>query len=152
MAQAGETGPYFSLTHSHGLAIIAVSPEKPIGVDLEYVRPRHALEQIAARFFSAREQATLFALPAVDRLVAFYRCWTRKEAFIKAIGEGLHHPLNQFDVSLASGEPAALLSIRGSADAAKQWSLREVVTESGYIAALAVEGPIHRLICEDPII
>ena len=79
--------------------------------------------------------------------VAFFNCWTRKEAYIKAIGDGLARPLDQFDVSLAPGESAALLNAKGDPQEASRWSLQELVPASGYVAALDVEGHGWRLAC-----
>src|SRR5262245_34273422 len=117
MVDVGSHGLHFNLTHSHAVAIIAVSPGRPVGVDIERVRPDFACAEIAARFFSRREQAMLCDLPADERAVAFFRCWTRKEAFIKLLGAGLSFPLDEFDVSLAPGIPAEILALRGDAAA-----------------------------------
>ena len=137
----------FNLSHSHGLALYAVTQGREIGVDLERIRPDLAIEEIAERFFSAREVAVLLALPERLRPEAFFNCWTRKEAYIKARGEGLTLPLDEFDVSLAPGEPAALLSVRANLHEAARWSLRELAPGPGYKAALAAEGRIWRLKC-----
>ena len=98
-------------------------------------------------FSRASEIATLRALPPSLRKYAFFLCWTRKEAYIKARGEGLSMPLDQFDVSLIPGEPAALLSTQPDSDEALRWSLRELTLASGYAAALAVEGRGWSLSC-----
>ena len=150
LADPHPPGAYFNVTHSQGLAIIAVGRERPLGVDLERVRPEFAVDAIAARFFSAREQEALRGLPSAERPAAFFRCWTRKEAFIKALGAGLSFPLDEFDVSLTPGS-AALLALRGDAAAAARWSLRELAAPPGHVAALAVEGPIGRVIVEEAI-
>ena len=100
----------FNLAHSHELALYAFTRGREIGVDIEYLRALPDADQIADRFFSARENATLQALPASQRRQAFFNCWTRKEAYIKAIGKGLSQPLDQFEVSLAPGDPARLLT------------------------------------------
>ena len=78
---------------------------------------------------------------------AFFLCWTRKEAYIKARGEGLSLPLDQFDVSLVPGEPAALLSTHRNPHEAFRWSLQELTPAPGYAAALAVEGHGWHLAC-----
>jgi len=137
----------FNLAHSHELALYAFTRGREIGIDLERVRAEVACEQIAARFFSPRESATLRALPATVKQKAFFTCWTRKEAYIKARGEGLSLPLDQFDVSLAPGEPAALLNMRGGPMESSRWSLQELILGPGYVAALAVEGHGWRLAC-----
>ena len=139
--EAGENTIRFNLSHSHGVALYAIARGREVGVDLECMRPDFEVDKIAERFFSRREIATLRALPAALRRYAFFLCWTRKEAYIKARGEGLSQPLDQFDVSLIPGEPAALLCTRPDSDEAFRWSLRELTPGAPeYAAALAVEG------------
>ena len=130
----------FNLSHSHGVALYAVTRGREVGIDLEYIRSDLEVEQIAERFFSRREIVTLRALPIDLRTYAFFLCWTRKEAYIKARGEGLSLPLDQFDVSLIPGEPAALLSTHRGSHEALRWSLQELTPAPGYVAALGVEG------------
>lgn len=137
----------FNLSHSHGLALVAVTRDREIGVDVEQIRSDLADEQIAERFFSMQEVARLRALPPALQAEAFFNCWTRKEAYMKAQGVGLSLPLDQFDVSLVPGEPAAVLSTRGDPHEASRWSLRELMPGPGYIAALAVKGHDWRLTC-----
>lgn len=137
----------FNLSHSHGFALYAIARGREVGVDLERLRPHLEDEQIAERFFSPREIAALRALPPNMRLEAFFNCWTRKEAFIKARGEGLTLPLDQFDVSLAPGEPAAFLSINGDRQEASRWLLQGLAPGPSYVAALAVEGHDLRIKC-----
>jgi 4'-phosphopantetheinyl transferase len=98
------------------------------------------VETLAGRFFSRREYETLRSLPEHQKLEAVYNCWTRKEAYIKACGDGVTQPLDRFEVSLAIDEPAQLLSIDGSQAEASRWHLRGFVPAPGYIAALAIEG------------
>ena len=98
------------------------------------------MEQVAARFFSTRENAALQALPDSQKLEAFFNCWTRKEAYIKASGDGLSRPLDQFEVSLAPGEAARLLNVEGMSGETARWSLETLAPATGYVAALAVEG------------
>jgi 4'-phosphopantetheinyl transferase len=130
----------FNLSHSHGTALYAVTRGREIGVDLEFIRSDLEAEQIAERFFSHSENVTLRALPLRLRKYAFFLCWTRKEAYIKARGEGLSMPLDQFDVSLIPGEPAALLSTKPDAGEALRWSLRDLNLGRCYAAALAAQG------------
>ncbi|MEK7327027.1 MAG: 4'-phosphopantetheinyl transferase superfamily protein [Chloroflexota bacterium] len=143
----GDPGLRFNLAHSGQLALCAVTRNREIGVDLEYVRPVLDMDLVAERNFSPRENAVLQALPPGERPLAFFNCWTRKEAYIKAIGEGLSRPLDQFDVSLAPGEPARLLWVAGNPQEASCWSLRELAVATGYVAALAVEGQDWSLTC-----
>ena len=137
----------FNLSHAHGLALYAVTHGREVGIDVEYIRTDLANEQIAERFFSPREVSTLRSLPTADRLEAFFNCWTRKEAYIKARGDGLSLPLNRFDVSLAPGEPAALVSTPGDPPEAYRWSLKALSPGPGYVGALAVRGYSWRLKC-----
>ncbi len=138
----------FNVAHADGLALVAVAREREVGVDLEKVRAIE-VEEIAERFFSAAEVAVLRGLPADRRVDAFFRCWTRKEAYLKATGKGLSGGLDQFDVSLAPGEPAALLAHRGAPAEAGRWQLRELAPAPGYVGALAVEGPSPAVWCGD---
>ncbi|MDQ3652238.1 MAG: 4'-phosphopantetheinyl transferase superfamily protein [Acidobacteriota bacterium] len=133
----------FNLSHAGELALYAITRGREIGIDVERIRADFANEQIAERFFSLREVAALRTLPKNIQPQGFFNCWTRKEAYIKARGEGLSLPLDQFEVSLVPGEPAALLRTSGSGDhqEASRWSLREVVAPAAsYVAAVAVEG------------
>lgn len=137
----------FNVSHSHGAALYAVARGRDVGVDIERIRDDLAVAGIAARFFSQQEVATLRALPPALQRQAFFRCWTRKEAYIKARGEGLSLPLDQFDVSIAADEPAAILGTRPDPSEASRWSLHELTPVPGYAAALAVTGRVSRLGC-----
>ena len=141
----GEDGLRFNLSHSHGLALFAVSRGRELGVDLEYIEAHLADDQIAERFFSPREVALLRDLPKDVQREAFFIFWTRKEAFIKATGKSLSLPLNQFEVSLVPGKPIVLLSTNGDHQKASRWSLQPLAARSGYAAALCVEGHDWRL-------
>lgn len=139
-AEAGDQQLRFNVSHSHGLALYAFARGREVGVDIEFAREDFASLEVAGHFFSPQEVATLRALPASELTRAFFNCWTRKEAFIKALGEGLSHPLDGFVVSLRPGEPASLLSVDGQPQEAARWSLTELFPGEGYAAALAVEG------------
>lgn len=130
----------FNLSHSCELALYAVARNREVGLDLEYVRRDFETVEIARRFFSPREVAALNALPENLQAEGFFRCWTRKEAYIKARGEGLSLPLDQFAVSLAPTDPAALLNVAGNPAEISRWSLREITPAPGYMSAIAVEG------------
>jgi 4'-phosphopantetheinyl transferase len=138
---------HFNLSHSEDMALLAIGRGRAVGVDLECVRADFAYEQIAERFFSPRETATLGSLPPELQPEAFFNCWTRKEAYIKARGEGLSLALDGFEVSLIPGERAALLNVRDDPEETARWSLRELSVGPGYAAALAVEGHDWRLRC-----
>ncbi len=132
----------FNLSHSNGLGLYAISADREIGIDIEYISERDIeFENI----FSEREMSVLKQLPEKARRRAFYACWTRKEAYIKARGEGLSVPLKSFSVSLAPGEPAALLE--ASPAELCRWSLCEIEAHPQYAAAVAVEGRLSRVSC-----
>ncbi len=137
----------FNLAHSHDLALLAVTEGREVGIDLEGLRPLADAEQIIARFFSPRERAEFLALPAPERLVAFFRGWTRKEAYIKARGLGFAMPLDAFDVALAPGVASRLLRVESSPDEPGRWSFRDLAPGPGFLAAMAVEGTGWRLRC-----
>jgi 4'-phosphopantetheinyl transferase len=137
----------FNLSHSHGLALLGVTRDREIGVDIERIRPGISEEGIAERFFSDKEVRALRGLPGDLQDVGFFNCWTRKEAYIKAKGEGLSMPLAIFDVSLVPGEPAALLETRGDPLESARWSLRELAAPPDFAAAIAVEGGDWDLMC-----
>lgn len=137
---AGETHIAFNLSHSGELALIAAARACDVGIDVELRHPLEDMMSLAARCFSARENAALRALPDGQRAAGFFNCWTRKEAFIKALGEGLSYPLDRFDVSLKPGEPASLLYVQDDPLAAEQWTLAAFEPAENYTAALAVRG------------
>lgn len=130
----------FNVSHSHELALIAVTAGARVGVDVEHVRPLRDLDALISRFFSAEEARSLAPLAPQDRLAAFYACWTRKEAYLKATGSGLTVPLDRFTVSVAPGEAPRMVHIDGDAAAAKAWRLVDVSPRAGYCATLAVEA------------
>lgn len=137
-----------NMAHSQDLALCAVVRGRQLGVDVEQVRALADMEGIAQRFFSPSECAVLNSLAEGEKCEAFYRCWTRKEAFIKACGEGLSMPLDSFEVTLAPGEPAKLVSVEGDPQKAARWSLVALAPAAGYAAALVVEGKSDwRLAC-----
>ena len=133
-------GIHFNLSHSEAVAVYAVALGAEVGVDIERVRPSDDLEDVARDYFSAREVAALLALPAALRPRAFFDCWTRKEAYIKAVGDGLACPLDRFEVTLAPGDPARLLTIDGDETAAERWTMWAFETLPGFSAALAIEA------------
>jgi len=134
----------FNLSHAKGLALYAFSQAQAIGVDIEYAQENFSSDEIARRFFSSNEVASLRALPSELRTVAFFNCWTRKEAYIKARGEGLSHPLDRFTVSIIPGQPARLLMADDPAEPSR-WTLMDLSAGTGYVASLAVEGRVRTL-------
>ena len=137
----------FNVSHSGGLGLYAVTRNRQVGVDLEYINRDQMDEQVAGRFFSPIEFATFRSLPVSSRRIAFFSCWTRKEAYIKANGKGLSIPLDEFDVSLRPGEPAELMSTAWDPKEASSWSMRDVCLPAGYVGAVCAEGSDWRLRC-----
>ena len=134
----GSAGLRFNLAHSDEIALCALALGREIGADVEHLRADIAEDDLAQRFFARAEAAQLAALPAGARRLAFFRAWTRKEAYIKARGDGLTRPLDSFEVSL--GPDASLVLDRNEPEAPDRWWLTEVSPEPGYVGALAVEG------------
>ncbi len=130
----------FNVSHSGTMALLVFARARALGVDVEQLRDNFDHDAIARRFFSEEEQRQLGALPPSERYDGFFRCWTRKEAYIKAQGIGLSLPLHQFDVSLKPQEENALLCTRPDPSEAARWSLQEVPAAGGYVAALCVRG------------
>ncbi len=130
----------FNVAHSDNLALYAFTQGRPIGIDVEKMRELSDVDGLAKRFFSAREYSAWQSLAHGDRLAAFFKCWTSKEAFIKALGEGLSYPLDQFDVSLNPDEPAGLLAIAGDIAEAKRWSVQALYPAQNYAAAVVSLG------------
>jgi 4'-phosphopantetheinyl transferase len=144
-ALASEHGLRFNLSHSNEVALLAVTLDAELGVDVEHIRADFASDEIAQRFFSRAEVEVFNALPKDEQVAAFFRCWTRKEAYIKAIGKGLSQPLDEFDVTLAPGVAPALL--RAKEDDVSRWLLTDLDVGPGYAAALAIEGPVTSIQC-----
>lgn len=136
---ATPTDLQFNLTHAGEVALIAVTRDRQLGVDVEPVRVLPDADRIVERFFSAQEVEAYRSLPASTRPAAFFACWTRKEAFIKALGDGLTHPLDAFDVTVRPEEPAMLLRVRGATEPSP-WYLEALPVGPGYAATVAVQG------------
>ena len=139
------SGLRFNVSHAVDVAVYGLSSGREIGVDVEIVRPIREADAIAARFFSRHENAAYLALDSRDRTLGFFHCWTRKEAFIKALGDGLYHPLHSFDVSLRPGESARILSVASTPGDRCGWTLHSFVPEPGLVGAVAVEKWPHEL-------
>jgi 4'-phosphopantetheinyl transferase len=145
LAGSEAAGLQFNLAHSGDLALVALTQGRPVGVDLERQHPVEALDRLVAGYFAPGERAVWGQLPPEQRLSAFFTGWTRKEAYLKARGEGLTMPLDAFEVTLAPGAPPALLADRHSPPSAAPWVLLDVEAAPGYAAALAVAGPVGEL-------
>ena len=128
----------FNLSHSHDLALYAVTQSRRVGIDLEYIREIDAVN-VAEHFFSQGEYENLRLLPADQQRAAFFDCWTRKEAYIKARGEGLTRPLQSFEVSILPEKPQ-LLWCEGDPEELDRWFFSNVSPSAEYAATLAVEG------------
>ncbi len=133
-------GLQFNLSNSDELALVGFVPGSEIGVDVEYLRPMADCEQIAERFFSESERRVLRGIPFPTKQEVFFNCWTRKEAYLKAVGEGLAAPLDSFDVTLAPGDPPRMLTLEGDAERAARWWLHHLRPADDYIGAVAIEG------------
>jgi 4'-phosphopantetheinyl transferase len=132
----------FNLSHTGGLALVAITGSGRVGIDVEAVRSEIEIEDLSRRFFVPAEAAEILALSPDARLAAFFACWTRKEAFVKALGGGLSVPLDRFQVSVRRDQPARLLWADG--EESDRWTLVDV-SEPGVAAALVVEGPTPML-------
>ena len=138
---------HFNVAHSKDLILIAVTRACAVGIDVEGIRPMNDAEEIAARFFSSRETAKLMALPKDERTTAFFKLWTRKEAWLKATGDGLSEMLNEVEVSFLSEEPARVLAISGKVEASKRWTLMNLAPAAGFAAAVAAEAKDLQFSC-----
>jgi 4'-phosphopantetheinyl transferase len=130
------SGWEFNLSHSGALAAYAFARGRPVGIDIELIRDIPDADDLAERFFSAAEAAAYRAMPAGRRRLAFLACWTRKEAFVKALGEGLSHPLDAFDVTVDPDEPARITRIGGRSGPDLGWSLTCFRPTPSHIGAL----------------
>lgn len=139
-APSDRIGLCFNLAHSHRLALFAFAHGRSLGIDVEYQREMPRAEDLAQRFFSPQESKRIMEMPADQRQEGFYRCWTRKEAYIKAIGAGFSFPLDRFSVSLGADEPARLTRVAGAPQEASAWSMMAMIPREGYLAALVAQG------------
>lgn len=137
-------GIQFNMSRSKGLALYAFARNRPLGVDVEKIEPVPEMDRIVSLFFAPREIQDYTGLPLAARPEAFYRCWARKEAFMKAMGEGLFRPLSSFSVPLLPDEQSTVKNASGNQTIAPCVLLRDLPVERGYAAAIAVEG-IERL-------
>ncbi|MCB8945532.1 MAG: 4'-phosphopantetheinyl transferase superfamily protein [Ardenticatenaceae bacterium] len=140
-----QTDLQFNVSHSQELALLAFTRGCAIGVDVEFRRPLADADDIAQHHFSSYEYNIFHSLPPSQKHQAFFNCWTRKEAFIKAIGEGLSHPLHTFDVTFLPGDEARFLRIEG--EDVTTWGLQAIHPHPDFAAALAVARPQWTLTC-----
>lgn len=134
-----DSGLRFNVSHCDDLAVYAFSFGHEVGIDVEVVRWFADADDVAARFFSAAENEAYARLDSLEKPAGFFNCWTRKEAFIKAIGDGLAHPLDSFDVSLAPNEPPKILRIRNTPGDCCGWEIDSFVPAPGFVAAIVTE-------------
>jgi len=127
----------FNVSNSGDLAAYAFTKDCELGVDVEYRRRLAEIEGIARRFFAADEADELMGLAEGERAESFFNCWTRKEAYIKAVGDGLSVPLDSFRVTLQPGVPARMITLDGSAEAAERWTLHAFSPAPDYAGAIA---------------
>lgn len=146
-APIGDRNLQFSLAHSAHLAVYAVSVNCPVGIDVECMRALSEMDRLAERTFSRRECAALQRLPPALRSIGFFNCWTRKEAYIKAVGLGLSYPLDRFSVSLAPGEPARLEVVETDPDHVEKWTMLELAPRPGFVGAVVVGARSVEMVC-----
>jgi 4'-phosphopantetheinyl transferase len=142
-ALAGEfagAGVHINLAHSEDLALVAVTRIGAIGVDVECIRPVREMDELVARFFSARETVLFQKLRLDEKATAFFNLWTRKEALLKATGEGIPRSLSLVEVSFLPGRPARLLAIGGDASKAAEWAVCNLSPAPGFIGAIAIKA------------
>jgi 4'-phosphopantetheinyl transferase len=137
----------FNMSHSGALALYAVARGLEVGVDVELVREDMDCKQIAERFFSPGEVAAIRAIPEGERHEAFFKCWTRKEACVKAVGEGLSIPLDRFEVSAQLGRLKRQVHIGAGAGEGADWWVLDLLPGPGYVAALAARGQGCEVTC-----
>ncbi|MCF6338669.1 MAG: 4'-phosphopantetheinyl transferase superfamily protein [Gammaproteobacteria bacterium] len=137
---------YFNVSHSHEMALYAISRNRQVGVDVEYLRAKQDVENIAQRYFYPGECEVINSLPAEKKKAAFFKAWTVKEAYAKATGEGLS-VLEQVETALSPNGPATLLNVHGNSGEVARWLSRQIHLSPDYVAALVVEGRNWRLRC-----
>jgi 4'-phosphopantetheinyl transferase len=137
----------FNVSHSHEEILVAMTRDRSVGVDIEYVRPAIDDREISERYFTAAESAALLALPDAERPTGFFAYWTCKEAFIKAKGSGLSLPLDEFEVTIDFDREDVPLRILSSEAATDAWSIRRLPASNGYAAAVAAAGSGWALRC-----
>jgi len=137
----------FNVSHSHNQALIAITLDRNIGIDIEKIRSDVDFRRLAKRFFSTQESGALDKLDETSLPTAFFACWTRKEAFVKALGDGISFGLSEFSVSTDPGAEQVSLATHWNPSEASEWSLANIRSETGYIAAIAVQQDSFKLRC-----
>jgi 4'-phosphopantetheinyl transferase len=130
---------HFNLSHSGELAIYAINPRVEVGIDIELQKPDMEFDGLAQRFFSIREAEIIHSLTDFEKQAAFYRCWTRKEALLKALGQGLSYPLNQCEVTCNAHEKPKILQLIGYEQTSSAWTLAAIDVPQDYMAAVVVQ-------------
>lgn len=147
-----DTTVSFNFSNSSDLGLLAVTQHLEVGVDTELLRELSDLEGLARRYFHRREiEAITACADPIERRKQFFRCWTRKEAVLKATGKGLTHPLDQLCVTVAASEPAKMVSIEGDADEASHWTLQHLLPQANYVGAIAYRSTARKLQFYDPL-
>jgi 4'-phosphopantetheinyl transferase len=137
------TSLQFNLAHSGGVAVIALANRSAVGIDIEQIRVVPRWEGVTNSFFSTVEREAIGSLPSIDRLYGFFTCWTRKEAYLKATGDGVGVPLDRFDVSVIPGSKPRLLRVEDAPEETKRWHFHALPLPTDYIGVVAHEGPIE---------
>lgn len=143
----GRGSVQFNLSHSNGVAIFAFTRNHDIGVDIEYIREIPEMDKIVRRFFSEKENEAFRLLPDSQKRAAFFKGWTSKEAFVKALGDGLTRPLYNFDVSLSPNKSGELLKIDGDSNEAHQWSIQYLEPLPDFACAFAIRSKFFNVKC-----
>ncbi len=142
---SGNSAFHFNLSHSENIILFAFTEEHELGIDVEYTNRMIELKEIATRFFSPNETKVLLNLSEKHQPKGFFNCWTRKEAFIKAVGQGLSFPLDEFEVSLKPSDEARLIATHWNPDDVDKWSLRSFEPAEKFVGAIAVKGKISEI-------
>jgi len=143
----GGGGFHFNLAHTEDLVLFVVTRVGPVGIDVESIRPLKEMGDLVARFFSQRENELFQKLPPDRKPTAFFNLWTRKEALLKATGEGITRALNLVEVSFLPDEPACVLAISGDSEKAASWSLHALSPAPGFVGAVAIQARNTTLCC-----
>lgn len=141
----------FNVSHSGDLAVFSFTLDCELGIDIEKMRPIPDRHEIASRFFCPEEAHELASLHADEQERGFFLCWTRKEAYIKAIGDGLSSPLDAFQVTLRPGETARFVHFRANPDSVDHWSLNNLDLDPLYAAAMAYRGRQRKVVVMDAL-